>query len=120
MAVPKLLPLLALIALLALARPAAAAEFLEGTEDVPLMTGLVPVGGSGLSFDSPQGRIVIIYAEGTPSADAVLSFYAATLKQLGWAALDRGSWQREGERLKIETGRRADRTTVRFTLSPTG
>lgn len=117
---PRVLPLLALTALLALAPAARAADFLEGTEDVPLMAGLVPVGGSGLSFDSPQGRIVIIYAEGNPSADAVLSFYRATLAQLGWTVVDRGSWQREGERLKIELGRRAARTTVRFTLSPTG
>lgn len=107
-------------ALLAFAPPGRAADFLEGTEDVPLMAGLVPVGGSAVSFDSPQGRIVIVYAEGSQGADAVLSFYTATLAQLGWAPVGRGHWQREGEHLTVEFGRRAARTTVRFKLSPTG
>ena len=89
------------LALLALAFASiatyAADAFVTGTEDLPLMPGLAIVDGAGVVFDTPQGRIVEAYAKGTARRDAVLDFYAATLPQLGWQALSRTSYRREGE-----------------------
>jgi hypothetical protein len=92
--------------------------FVEGTEDVPLMPGLVQVAGAGMVFDSPQGRIVEAYAKGTAQSQAVLDFYAQTLPQLGWTALGPAAYRREGETLRLELYPEKDGLTVRFYLAP--
>ncbi len=111
-----LLPLSLLVAL-ALAGPAAA-EFVAGTEDVPLMPGLATVGDSALAFDKPEGRIVTAEAVGKVSRRAAQEFYAKTLPQLGWAPAGDNAWRREGERLQLEFRERGGQLTVGFTLAP--
>jgi hypothetical protein len=105
------------IALLA-ALPARAAEFVVGTEDVPLMQGLATVEGKSLAFDTPEGRIVEAEARGALARAKVQEFYGATLPQLGWRAAGTDAWQRGGERLRLEFGGRDGDLTVGFTLSP--
>ena len=105
------------IALLA-ALPARAADFVDGTEDVPLMQGLATVEGKSLAFDTPGGRIVEAEARGSLARAKVQEFYGATLPQLGWRAAGSGAWQRGGETLRIEYGGRDGDLTVGFTLSP--
>jgi hypothetical protein len=97
---------------------AAAQGFVEGVEDLPLMAGLAAVPESGVSFDAPEGRIVVAYAEGEVAPEAVLAFYAATLPQLGWHRLGERSFEREKERLNLELTRSDRRLIVRFTLAP--
>jgi len=96
----------------------AADAFVAGTEDLPLMPGLVMVEGAGMQFDTPQGRIVEAYAKGAATRAAVLDYYAATLPQLGWKAESRTSYRREGESLRLELYEEASGLTVRFYLSP--
>jgi hypothetical protein len=103
---------------LVLAGPLAAQRFVEGVEDLPLMQGLEPVPDSGLSFDAPEGRIVVAYARGRLSAEAVMAFYAATLPQLGWQRLADRSYGREAERLSLDLSNDDAGLTVRFTLAP--
>ncbi len=108
-----------LIALLALAASEAqAAEFVAGTEDVPLMPGLADVAGTSVVFDKPEGRIVEAEAHGALPRAKVHDFYAATLPQLGWSAAGDERWRREGEILSIDYGGRDGDLTVGFTLSP--
>ncbi|MBM3573481.1 MAG: hypothetical protein FJX52_14175 [Alphaproteobacteria bacterium] len=92
--------------------------FVEGVEDVPLMPGLTNVEAAGLAFDTPQGRIVVAYASGSVERDAVLTFYAATLPQLGWVRERDGRYRRDAESLSFEFSRTASGLTVRITLSP--
>lgn len=111
--------LLAGLAPLSAGVPARAADaFVAGMEDLPLMPGLAPVEGAGMAFDSPQGRIVEAYAKGKAKRNEVLDFYAATLPQLGWQALDRSAYRREGEVLRLELYEEQGSLTVRFFLSP--
>jgi hypothetical protein len=107
-----------LAAALMLALSASAQRFVEGVEDLPLMQGLEPVPDSALSFDAPEGRIVVAYARGSVSAEAVLAFYAATLPQLGWQRLAERSYGREAERLSLDLMGEGTGLTVRFTLAP--
>jgi hypothetical protein len=112
------------VALLAVALSAAAPtvraanQFVAGTEDLPLMPGLATVAGAGVVFETPQGRIVEAYARGQAARDAVIDFYARTLPQLGWQALGRTVYRREGETLRLELYPEAGGLTVRFYLSP--
>lgn len=97
---------------------AAAGDFLDGFEDLPVMPGLTAVDGAGIVFDTPAGRIIEGYAAGAVTQDAVRRFYAETLPQLGWTRLGTGDYRREGERLKIDFKGGDRALTVRFTLSP--
>ncbi len=92
--------------------------FLAGLEDVPLMPGLAEIEDAGVVFDKPEGRIVEAYARGELSAAQVLSFYNATLPQLGWRAESGGRFRREGEVLRLAFTTAGKRLTVRFSLSP--
>jgi hypothetical protein len=106
--------------------PAFAADaFIAGTSDLPLMPGLRALSGDGTVFDAPGGRIVEAWAEGGVAREAVLSFYGATLPQLGWNAAGPDRFRRDGEMLRLEfpaQGPRGGRTPgtllIRFYLSP--
>jgi hypothetical protein len=109
----------ALLATMLLALGAAAGDgFVPGTEDLPLMPGLVAVEGAGVVFDKPQGRIVEAEAKGKVKRDAVRKFYGATLPGLGWAASGPSRWQRESEALVIDIKGRDGAVTVGFRLAP--
>jgi hypothetical protein len=107
-----------ILALLAPMSAALAAEFVAGTEDLPLMPGLAAVAGSSLVFDKPQGRIVEAQATGKVSRSAVQSFYGATLPQLGWTSAGANAWRREGEQLRLDFRGRDGDLTIGFSLSP--
>lgn len=96
-------------------------SFVAGIDDMPLMPGLVQLADRNVVFDAPSGRIVEAYAEGSVTRDAVRSFYARTLPQLGWRGQGGDRYVREGEILRLEfpDGRGgANRVLVRFFLSP--
>lgn len=109
-----------------LALPAVAADvFVAGINDLPLMPGLRALQGEGTVFDAPAGRVVEAWAEGAVAREAVLSFYATTLPQLGWNTAGPDLFRREGESLRLEfpatspRGNRASGTLlIRFYLSP--
>lgn len=115
------------VALLVVVPPAqgcaADGRFVEGLEDVPLMPGLVVDENSGLTFDTPEGRIVeavAVESRGGPRLDAgaVLRFYAESLPQLGWNASVPGEWRREGERLRLDIRHVQGALEVHFLLTP--
>jgi hypothetical protein len=108
----------AAVTLMVLVTPASADEFLAGTEDVPLMPGLVAVAGKDVDFDKPEGRIVEDETRGAVARAKVRAFYDSTLPQLGWSAAGPDRWQREGETLRINYRGKDGDLVVGFTLSP--
>jgi hypothetical protein len=106
------------LALVLVAVEARAAAYVAGTEDLPLMPGLVPVEGGSVVFDKPEGRIVEAEARGALARGKIRAFYAATLPQLGWSRLGPDAWRRDGEELRIDYGGRDGDLTVGFTLAP--
>ena len=69
--------------------------------DVPIMPSLTVEKGLGFAFDSPEGRIVMIYLSGDTSPEEVMAYYDSALIPLGWAARSPRKWSREGESLAI-------------------
>jgi hypothetical protein len=77
--------------------------------DVPIMQGWQIEPELGFAFDSPNGRIVMIFASTLADEDDVMAFYGQTLAQLGWTG-GAGSWVRDVEKLvigKVQTARGA-------------
>lgn len=100
--------------------PAGAADaFFEVLEDLPIMDGLVENQAASVTFETANGRIVEVEASGAVSAEAVRTFYAEILPQLGWTRVDDEDYVRDDERLQL-TVSDADRGRViaAFSLSP--
>ena len=68
--------------------------------DVPIMADLSVEPALGFAFDSPNGRIVMIFASSTASAADILEFYNVSLAAIGWVGGD-GEWRRGPETLII-------------------
>lgn len=75
--------------------------FLSGTEDVPLMDGIVLSDEETFSFDTENGRIYISKGISKNDSTKVLSFYRQTLPQLGWQEKSAGEFVRESDILRI-------------------
>lgn len=117
---------LSITLLVGLAMPCFAAEaFVTGIEDLPLMPGLQSLPAENVVFDAPGGRVVEAWAQGGVTREAVMTFYASTLPQLGWTQGSPSSFRREGELLRLEfppsrpqAASTAGVLLVRFYLSP--
>ena len=85
--------------------------------DVPIMNGLSIEPKLGFAFDSPDGRIVMIFASSSVPASKIMSFYGSTLAQLGWVG-GNGDWIRGNERLVIGEVKTARGPLWRIMLQP--
>ena len=85
--------------------------------DVPIMNGLSIEPELGFAFDSPDGRIVMIFASSTVPTSKIMAFYGSTLTQLGWGGGD-GSWIRGNEKLVIGAVQTARGPLWRIMLQP--
>ena len=85
--------------------------------DVPIMNGLSIEPELGFAFDSPNGRIVMIFGSSTVPASQIMAFYGSTLAQLGWGG-GNGNWTRGDERLVIGAVQTARGPLWRIMLQP--
>ena len=77
--------------------------------DVTIMQGWQIEPELGFAFDSPNGRIVMIFVSTSADEDDIMAFYGQTLAQLGWTG-GAGNWVRDTEKLvigKVQTARGA-------------
>jgi len=94
------------------------ADFLPGTDDIPLMDGLTLPDADDFSFDTPAGQILIFEAETSQSPTAVRSFYDSTLTALGWTREKQDFYRRDKDTIHLSF---PSQGSVRFdiTLSAT-
>ena len=85
--------------------------------DLPIMTGWAIEAELGFSFDSPNGRIVMVFASTSATAQDIMAFYNHALAQLGWSG-GAGSWKRDGEKLVISEVETARGPLWRLMLQP--
>jgi len=81
------------------------------------MTGWAIEAELGFSFDSPNGRIVMVFASTSATAADIMAFYTPALAQLGWTG-GAGSWTRDGEKLVISEVETARGPLWRLMLQP--
>ncbi len=95
-------------------------QFATVVDDLPLMSGLTADEDKDVLFVEPNaGRIAETEAKGEVSIDQVYDFYRHSLPPLGWKVIDGRTYQREGERLRIDAQMSGKITTVQFTVKPT-
>ena len=68
--------------------------------DLPIMHGMRIESELGFAFDSPGGRIVLVFAATTSDRQDVLAYYNGALMSLGWSGSD-GNWVRGDESLGL-------------------
>ena len=85
--------------------------------DVPIMQGWKIEPELGFAFDSPNGRIVMIFASTAADEDDIMAFYGQTLAQLGWTG-GAGNWVRDAEKLVIGEVQTARGALWRLMLQP--
>ena len=68
--------------------------------DLPIMHGMRIEPELGFAFDSPGGRIVLVFAATTSDRQDVLAYYNDALMSLGWSGGD-GNWVRGDESLGL-------------------
>jgi len=97
---------------------ARAQGFVPGFEDLPLMFEL-DADEAPMIFDAPAGRIVEARATGSSSPTRVMAFYRESLAQLGWRATGMGTFERDGEQLRVSVSEPiSGEVDVRFSLAP--
>lgn len=93
-------------------------SYVPGTEDIPLMEGMV-IESAPILFDKNQGEVLITRASTPLLPKDILSFYKKTLRNLGWIHVSENKFKREMQVLDIEIGKRREKTTINFELKET-
>lgn len=92
--------------------------FVPNLPDVPMPKNFVADANTSSFFDSAEGRIAEINAEGFAELDDVEDFYNKTLPQFGWKQVDRLMYKKEGELLVISAEKTKTLTSIKYQLRP--
>ena len=99
----------------------ASEDFVQGSEDVPLLLGMTRVSDGSMGFDSAVGSIVSSSYQSTVEPQKVRDFYIKTLPQMGWTLAqsnaEKSTFKRDGEKLEIEFLVKDGAVLVNFFLS---
>jgi hypothetical protein len=101
--------------------PEASTDFVQGSEDIPLLNGLEKMFDESLGFDSPSGSIMSSSYESNMPLENIKKFYGKTLPQMGWNLKkiepSKLSFEREKENLEIELIKQNEKNIVKFFIS---
>jgi hypothetical protein len=97
-------------------------DFVQGSEDLPLLVGMEKIFEESLGFDSASGSIMSSSYETKISAEKIKSFYQKTLPQMGWKMKKTDSkklaFKRENENLEIEiSSKDNEKSVAKFFIS---
>ena len=96
--------------------PLLAEQFLEGTEDVPLMAGMVYSQEETFSIDNEDGRLYFSKTLTSENVEKIWRFYEETLPQMGWNEIEKGLFTRDGDTLRIGVYENLPKNGVFFEL----
>lgn len=106
---------LAVMAVLVGGAAHAADLFIPGTQDIPLMDGLIVNTVPNMDFDTPVGQLLAINAVGKKlTGGQVLAYYAGALPQMGWEPVSKGRYKRESDSITITVLKEAKPAIIRF------
>ena len=86
--------------------------------DIPLPPELMIAEDEKALYDTPNGRIIDVFAYGLKSKQDILTFYTNSLPQLGWQQLNSATYLKDNEKLLIAVTEDLDQTMVQCSLRP--
>ncbi len=99
----------------------ASTDFVQGSEDIPLLKGMEKIFDESLGFDSPSGSIMSSSYESNMPLENIKKFYGKTLPQMGWnlkkTEPSKLSFKREKENLEIEFIKQDKKNIIKFFIS---
>lgn len=99
----------------------ASEEFVQGSEDIPLLMGMEKISEDSVGFDTDSGSIVSSNYETKLDLEKVQKFYLRTLPQMGWklvkSEIAKATFKRENENLEIDFVNQDGKDVVKFFLS---
>jgi hypothetical protein len=100
---------------------AASEEFVQGSEDIPLLRGMEKMPDESLGFDSNSGSVISSSYKSEVELKKVKNFYLKTLPRMGWNTTSDSNncieFTRENEKLEIEFEEQDDVNMVKFFIS---
>ena len=93
-------------------------DFVPGLPDVPLPKNFIVDTEKSSFFDSPEGRIAEVKAEGFLTPDEVTEFYAESMPQFGWTKIGTTAFKKEGELILITPTKTGTITDLKYQLRP--
>ena len=85
--------------------------------DIPVLAETEVNAELSFAFDSPSGRILVLFLETEADDDTISSAYKETLSAIGWAE-DAGRFLKQGEQLRLEKINIQNQMVWRLTLLP--
>jgi hypothetical protein len=92
--------------------------FVPNLPDVPLPRNFIVDAGTSTFFDSPEGRIAEINAQGFDEKEDIEEFYTDNMKQFGWSKINNSLYKKEGEMLIISIEVTKSITNIKYQLRP--
>ena len=93
-------------------------DFVNGIDDLPLFSEMSNSDESLVVFDTNHGRVVISEIFGEVEKSKARNFYYEILPNLGWKALDKNQFTRDGELMQIEFLNNNNQLYIKFKLVP--
>ena len=99
----------------------ASEDFVQGSEDIPLLVGMEKISEDSLGFDSDSGSIMSSSYKTKIDLERVKNFYQKTLPHMGWriskSDLGKLKFRRDKEKLEIDFVSQNGKDVVRFFIS---
>lgn len=94
------------------------AGFVPNLPDVPMPAHFVADADTSSFFDSAEGRIAEVSAEGFGTESEISDFYRDTMPQFGWMRVDKLAYKKQGELLVIAVEKGKTLSTIKYQLRP--
>ena len=86
-------------------------------DDIPVMDTMKVEPEFSFSFDSPSGRIVILFATSSSHKKQITQFYRQVMPQLGWKVKDK-QYERGDEKFQLVSSNNKDSIIWRLSITP--
>ncbi len=91
-------------------------DFINGLDDVPLLTNMNIVKDSLVIFDTNEGKYITTEIEGAIKLKDAESYYKDILPNLGWKIIEKNKYFRGEETLSIQFVQKKDVVNIIFNL----
>ena len=91
-------------------------DFVQGSEDIPLLIGMRKVYGDSVGFDSASGSIMSSSYHTKDDLKAIYSYYFHTLPNMGWLIIEKKenklTLKRDNEKLEIDFIKKDQKSSI--------